>query len=90
MRYCFWGKEYKIGYAVSKDGINWYRRDNDLIISGKFNRWDKKGICYPSVIEINNKIYMFYSGQKHGKSGFVYFILKNLNALYTNLHVTLD
>ena len=27
-------------------------------------------ICYPNIVEANNKVYMFYNGNGFGKSGF--------------------
>lgn len=26
-------------------------------------------MCYPCVVEYNNKLYMFYNGNKNGKDG---------------------
>ena len=63
---------YKIGFAKSKDLINWDRLDKDSGISLSEKGWDSEMIAYPNVIESNGKLYMFYNGNGFGKSGFGY------------------
>jgi len=62
--------KYKIGYAISKDLINWdsfYNQDNTIIVSDK--GWDSEMVCYPCVFEFNNTLYMLYNGNGYGKTG---------------------
>lgn len=66
---------YKIGYAHSKDLFKWIRDDNNSGISLSEEGWDSKMICYPFVIKIKEKIYMFYNGNTFGKFALGYAIL---------------
>ena len=72
MWYCYETKvgQYKIGYAESKNGTNWKRKDSKANIScGKKNSWDGEMIAYPYVIKHKNKKFMFYNGNTYGKEG---------------------
>lgn len=62
-------ESYKIGYAESKDAINWVRNDELSGIKLSENGWDSKMQTYPSVIKIENKKYLFYNGNGFGKTG---------------------
>jgi len=75
MWYSFRGQQgidtYRIGYAESKDGINWTRKDElmkhfDVSDSG----WDSEMICYPCVFDHDGKRYMLYNGNGYGRTGF--------------------
>ncbi len=61
---------YRIGYAESKDGINWIRKDEEVGIDVSEDGWDSEMICYPHVIVHEGKKYMFYNGNRFGKTGF--------------------
>jgi hypothetical protein len=63
---------YKMGYAESTDGIHWERKDQQVGISPSDIGWDSEMICYPCVIDVKGKRYMFYNGNRHGESGFGY------------------
>lgn len=66
------GKEkgYRIGYASSKDLVNWERNDNKAGIDISEEGWDSEMISYPHVFELDGKIYMLYLGNQVGKYGF--------------------
>lgn len=64
--------DYLIGYATSKDGLSWERKDSEIGISLSKTGWDSKHICYPSLIFVDDKTYMFYNGNDFGKTGFGY------------------
>lgn len=68
----FRGKEkgYRIGYASSKDLINWTRDDSKAGIDVSEEGWDSEMISYPHVFELDGKIYMMYLGNQVGKEGF--------------------
>jgi len=68
---------YRLGYAESEDGINWIRKDNEVGINVSKEGWDSEMICYPSVITIKNKTYLFYNGNNNGETGFGYAELVN-------------
>lgn len=62
-------KGYKLGYAVSDDGINWDRRDEMLTIEGQ------NDLCYSHLFKYNNKTFMFCNKNDMGKTGVEYAIL---------------
>ena len=77
MFFCFWSplnfretKKRRIGYAYSKDLLNWTREDQKagMIISEK--GFDNEMQAYPHVFEVNNNIYMLYLGNEVGRYGF--------------------
>lgn len=65
-------KGYYLGYACSKDGYNWERKDDELKLEGTIEKWENLNTSYPSVIEIDGEILMFYNGNSMGKTGFGY------------------
>jgi hypothetical protein len=67
---------YRIGYADSPDGLNWTRKDHEIGIDISPLGWDSEMICYPSIFELKNKIYMLYNGNGYGKTGFGISILE--------------
>ncbi len=69
-------KEYKSGYAWSKDGISWERRDSEFGLKLSKNEFDSQMICYPTLLKFDKITYCFYSGNNMGKSGFGYAELK--------------
>ena len=68
----FIDKLYRIGYAESHDGIAWKRKDSEVGIDVSETGWDSEMICYPAVIKVKNKTYMFYNGNNNGETGFGY------------------
>ena len=50
-----------MGYALSKNGINWKRKDNLIGIFKSKKGWDSEMITYPNVIYHDNKYFMFYN-----------------------------
>ncbi|GHV57463.1 glycosylase [Deltaproteobacteria bacterium] len=63
---------YRLGYAWSKDLLNWNRDDVQAGIDISESGWDSEMICYPSIIEVEGKYLMFYNGNGFGKEGFGY------------------
>ena len=80
--YCMWfchresedyrgGKgAYRLSFATSVDGIKWNRELHSLELIGQEESWEREMQCYPYVIEIGAKRYMFYNGNGFGRSGF--------------------
>ncbi|MDI3318639.1 hypothetical protein [Pinibacter soli] len=64
--------DYFPGVATSTDGINWVRKDDQLGIELSNEGWDSETLCYPSLLNYKNKVYMFYNGNKMGADGFGY------------------
>lgn len=63
---------YRIGYAWSDDLMNWHRDDDLGELQVSDEGWDSQMVCYPCVVHLNNKYYMFYSGNYFGRDGFGY------------------
>ncbi len=60
---------YRIGYAESKDGTTWDRKDDLVGIEKSKAGWDSEMICYPSLVDAEGKRFMFHNGNSHGASG---------------------
>lgn len=63
---------YRLGYASSKDFINWTRDDSKVGIDVSSHGWDSEMICYPHIVQVEGKYLMFYNGNGFGLSGFGY------------------
>ena len=66
----FLSDNYRIGYAESKNGIEWTRKDDEIGIDISSGGWDSEMICYPFVFDHKGKRYMLYNGNGYGKTGF--------------------
>jgi len=77
MWYTYRGKSYRIGYAESRDGIKWIRKDRNVGIDISKSGWDSEMICYPHVFEHKGIKYMLYNGNGYGKTGCGYAILNS-------------
>jgi predicted GH43/DUF377 family glycosyl hydrolase len=69
MWYSFRGERYRIGYAESKDGRQWIRRDEAVGIGPSDSGWDSESIEYPYVFQ-HGKLFMLYCGNGYGRTGF--------------------
>jgi hypothetical protein len=76
MFYCYAIDNYLIGYAESKDGIHWNRKDEQVGITTSKSGWDSEMIEYPFYINHNGKKYLFYNGNEYGKTGIGYAVLE--------------
>ncbi len=65
---------YKIGYAESRDGVNWIRKDSEVGIDVSDVGWDSEMIEYAYVIKQDDRYIMFYNGNGFGQSGIGYAI----------------
>jgi len=63
---------YRIGYAISDDAINWTRMDEKVGIDISPKGWDSEMICYPCIVEWNDKLFLFYNGNGFGRTGIGY------------------
>jgi len=79
-KYYMWfskkGKNYRTGFAYSKDGINWKRNDSLVNLNIGKTSFDNKMICYPYVFSFKKNIYCIYNGNNYGYSGIGMAILK--------------
>lgn len=63
-------KGYRIGYASSRDLVNWTRDDGKAGIDVSDDGWDSEMISYPHVFELDGRTLMFYLGNQVGRRGF--------------------
>lgn len=61
---------YRIGYAYSKNLIEWFRMDEWAGITVSDKGWDSEMISYPHVFESENRVFLFYLGNNFGRYGF--------------------
>jgi len=61
---------YKIGYATSKNLIDWERKDEVSGIGYSETGWDSTMQHYPHVFKVGKEHYMTYNGNEFGKYGF--------------------
>ncbi len=66
---------YRMGYAVSTNGIEWERRDDEIYLPPSKDGWDSEAICYGSVFKTSSNKYFFYNGNNHGRTGFGYAVI---------------
>lgn len=78
MWYCYEKikSKYKIGYAESKNGIDWKRLDENIKIVGKKKYWEKDMMAYPFILNSNAETLMLYNGNNYGETGIGVSILK--------------
>ena len=67
-------QSYRLGYAESKDGLNWERKDEQIGIDRSTDGWDSLMMDYAHVVQYNEQTLMFYNGNGFGASGFGYAI----------------
>lgn len=64
------GEKYRIGHAISENGVVWSLANDLAGIDVSSDGWDSEMIEYPFVFEHKTKAYMLYNGNGYGKSGF--------------------
>lgn len=62
----------EIAAAESKDGIHWQRQGANAGLFCSSSGFDALGISYPGVIQVGDRLLMFYNGDGHGVGGFGY------------------
>lgn len=67
---------YRIGFASSRDGLNWDRNDALSGIDVSPSGWDSEMICYPYVFEHRGRMFMLYNGNGYGRTGFGLAVLR--------------
>lgn len=67
MWFCFRGDSYRMGYAKSKNGVEFIRKPGNVIDVSE-SGWGSEMVSYPSLLKHKNKMYMFYNG--NGRTGF--------------------
>lgn len=69
MWYSYRGERYRIGYAESRDGLSWTRKDVEGGLDASGTGWDSEMVEYPWVFESSGQPYMLYNGDDYGRSG---------------------
>ncbi|HOO56657.1 MAG TPA: hypothetical protein PLN69_07525 [bacterium] len=71
MWYCYRGGEntYRAGYAESRDGLEWTRKDGEVGIDVSEDGWDSEMICYPCMFHHDGDTYLIYNGNSFGSTG---------------------
>jgi hypothetical protein len=60
---------YRIGYAESRDGLSWTRRDDHLSLLPAGAGFDGDMTCYPYVFDHGGERWMVYCGDAFGQGG---------------------
>jgi hypothetical protein len=64
------GESYRIGAAVSRDGINWTRCDAAMGLGPSSQGWDSEMTCYPTLFWHRDRLWLAYNGNGYGATGF--------------------
>ena len=63
------GRSYRVGTAVSEDGLRWAREPAPLLDIGQAD-WDSEMVCYACPLVHEGTTYLFYNGNAYGEDGF--------------------
>jgi len=63
------GAGYRIGYAESRDGLNWDRQDHLAGIDVSESGFDSQMIEYAAIVKHSDRYFMFYNGNDYGYQG---------------------
>lgn len=61
---------YCLGMAVSRNGIEWRRCDDQLGMPLSASGWDSQMMAYPAVVKTRTGCWLFYNGNNYGAQGF--------------------
>ena len=78
MMFCYRGSRdfrdgteaYRMGAAISTDGVTWHRDDQFAGLLPSTEGWDARMVAYPAVVACGPKTYLFYNGNDFGAEGF--------------------
>ncbi len=63
-------RAYRMGYAVSNDGLSWRRRDEQMGLDITPGSFDSDAIMYAAPIRVGDRMYCYYNGNDFGRDGF--------------------
>ena len=69
MWYCVRGDAYRLGYAESRDGLEWARLDRQAGLDVTPGSWDGEMIAYPSIATSGGRQFLLYNGNGYGRTG---------------------
>lgn len=64
------GSSYRVGHAVSSDGLKWELSLNGITLDASSTGWDSNMVEYPYVFRHKGTVHMLYCGDGYGKTGF--------------------
>lgn len=70
MWFSYRGKNYRLGYAESADGIQWQRMDEKGGMEPSGTGWDSDAVAYAHVFDHDGHRYALYCGNGYGRTGF--------------------
>jgi hypothetical protein len=76
MWFCARGDAYRLGYAESSDGLDWRRKDDDVVLDPERADWDSEMQAYPFVFDHDGSRHMLYNGNGYGATGIGHAILQ--------------
>jgi hypothetical protein len=82
-RYRMWfaarGKEYRLAYAESLDGVDWIRNDELVGLDPSPESWDAEMLAYPSILDHGGRRYLLYNGNGYGRTGVGYAVAETVD-----------
>ncbi len=69
MWFSYRGASYKLGFAISHNGIDWKRMEHKVGIDVSSSGFDSEMICYGHIFSYQENLYMVYNGNGYGRSG---------------------
>lgn len=69
MWYCVRGARYQLGYAESRDGLHWTRRDHAAGLTAIDDAFEHGSIAYPIVVHRGQEAWLLYNGHDYGRTG---------------------
>ena len=64
------GPHYRIGAAWSDGGTHWTRLDAEMGLGPSDDGWDREMTCYPALFRHRDRLWLAYSGNGYGATGF--------------------
>ncbi|NOJ43557.1 hypothetical protein [Bradyrhizobium australiense] len=64
------GEHYRLGAALSDDGVNWIRIDRAMGLGPSSGGWDSEMTCYPALFWHRDRLWLAYNGNGFGMTGF--------------------
>lgn len=61
---------YRVGAAVSGDGLTWRREEGAFLDVGAPGAWDGNMVCYAWPFRRDGRDYLLYNGDDYGRAGF--------------------
>ena len=69
---------YRIKKSTSNDGLSWIKEDDVELDIDLNSSWDNIMVCYPFIVQKENKLIMFYNGNEFGKTGIGYAVKESI------------